>query len=114
ARMLRRRRSGIGELFFPDEHQIANVNDRVWQVGEDANGIAPKKKIQKHQETATDAPVPKRNRDDAFALTFRRPPLDQKTHRESGVPDQAEDHEIIPVQSEEAMFLAVPRRGDED
>ena len=61
--------------------------------------IAPEKKIDKHDDASGDAPVPERNRNDAFALAFGGPPLHQETHRECHRPDQAEDDEIVPVQA---------------
>jgi len=112
ARRLRRAGCGISEPTFPNQHQIADVNDRIGQISQDSNRIAPEKKIQEHDDAAGDTPVPERHRDHALALSFRCPPLDEKTHREGGGPNQAENHEIIPVEAKKTMFVAEPRRGN--
>ena len=113
-RRLRRAGRGKRETAFTNQHQIANVNDRVRQIRQDPDRIAPEKKIDKHDDAPGDAPVPERNRNHAFALAFRCPPLHQKAHRKCRRPDQAEDDEIIPVQTENAMFPAEPCYGNKE
>src|SRR5258707_7954428 len=97
AGMLRRRRGGERELAFSDEHQVANVNERIWQICENADGIATENKIHAHQHAAGNAPIPKRYRNYTFPLSLRGDPLNEKSHREQGVPDEAENHEITPI-----------------
>src|SRR5213079_1547344 len=44
--MLRGCSSGESELAFPYQHQIANINKRVWKVSQYADWVAPENKIQ--------------------------------------------------------------------
>jgi hypothetical protein len=106
--VLRGRGSGESKLAFSDQHQIANVNKRVWEIRENTNRITPKNKVNAHENTSGDAPIPKRDWDNTFALAFRGKPLDKKTHREQGVPNEAKDHEITPIQAKESVFFADP------
>jgi hypothetical protein len=39
--------------------------------------------------------------------------LHKKTHREKKVPDEAKNHDITPIQTEEAVFFPDPSDGDE-
>ena len=111
-RVLRRRRRSRSRAAFSNKHQIANVYQRVRQVRQYANGVSSENKIQAHDQAASDAPIPERYRDDAFPLPFGRKPLDKKTHREKDVPDEAKDHDITPIQTEEPVFFPDPRDGD--
>jgi hypothetical protein len=110
--MLRGCSSGESELAFPNQHQIANVNKRVWKVSQYADGIPPENKIQAHQHASGNAPVPERDWDDTFALSLRGEPLDKETHREKSVPDKTENHNITPIQTKESVFFSDP--GDSD
>src|SRR5439155_11151960 len=110
--MLRGRGGGEGEFAFPDQHQIADVNQRVRQIRQDANRIAPENEVNAHEGASGNAPVPERHRNHAFALPFGGDPLDKETHREKGVPNEAKDHEITPIQTKESVFLPDP--GDSD
>ena len=112
AGMLRRRGGGEGKFAFPDQHQIANVNQRVWEISENSNRIAPENEVNAHKNASRDAPVPKRYRNHAFALPFGGDPLHKETHREKSVPDEAEDHEITPIEAKKPVFFADP--GDCD
>src|SRR5437899_7990324 len=103
--MLRRCGRGEGELAFSDEHQVSDVNQRVWQVRENANRIASENEIKAHKRASRDAPVPERYWNYAFALSLRGDPLYKKTHREKSVPDETENHEITPVQAEKPVFF---------
>jgi len=40
--------------------------------------------------------------------------LDKKTHREKNVPDEAKNHDITPIQTEEAVFFPDPRDSDDE
>src|ERR1700719_886642 len=111
-RVLRRCCGGWRALTFTNQHQISNVNDRIWQISEDTDRIASKKKIKKHDDAAADAPIPKRNGNDAFTSSLRFEPLHEKAHSKGGVSNQAEDHQIVPVQTKKAMLLAGPRCRD--
>ena len=110
--MLRGCGSGESELALPDQHQIANVNKRVWKVSQYADGVPPEKKINAHERATRDAPIPERNWDHAFALSLRGEPLDKETHREKSVSNEAEDHEVAPIQTEEPVFLSNPCDSD--
>src|SRR4029450_5414597 len=88
--------------------QFANVDQRVGKIGENADWIALEDEVKAHDHAATDAPIPKRNRDYAFALPLRGDPLHKETHRKRGVPDQAEDNEIAPVQPKKPVLFADP------
>jgi hypothetical protein len=112
ARVLRGRGSSRSRSAFPNQHQITNVNEGVRQISEDANGISLENKVEAHDHTTGDAPIPKRDRDHAFALAFRSQPLHKKTHRKSSVPDKAEHDEITPIQTEESVFFPDPRDSD--
>ena len=101
-----------GEPTFPDKHQIANVNQRVREIGQDANRIAPENEVNAHERASGNAPVPEGHRNHTFALPFGGEPLDNETHREKGVPDETKDHEITPIQTEEPIFLPDPGDGD--
>ena len=68
AGMLRRRGSSGSRAALSDQHQIANVDQRVGKIGEDADRIALEDEIKAHDHAAGDAPIPKRDRDHAFAL----------------------------------------------
>jgi hypothetical protein len=57
-RLLRRSSGSERKLALPDKHQVADVNDRVRQISENADGISPEKKIQKHHDATGDAPEP--------------------------------------------------------
>src|SRR5206468_440318 len=83
--MLRGCSSSESELAFPYQHQIANVNKRVWKVSQYADGVRPENKIQAHQHASGNAPVPERAWDDTFALSLRGEPLHEETHREKSV-----------------------------
>src|SRR5438552_12685153 len=111
-RLLRGRGCGKSKLAFPDKHQIADVNQRIGEIGQDPNRIPFENKVETHDHAAADAPIPERDRDHAFLLTLRREPLNQESHRENCVPDETEDDEITPVQTKEAIFLSDP--GDSD
>src|SRR5206468_12374161 len=104
--VLRRRGSGESELAFPDQHQIANVNERVWKVSQDANGIPSENEINAHEDASRDAPIPERDWDHAFALSLCSEPLDKESHRENSASNEAKDHEITPIQTTEKVFLA--------
>jgi hypothetical protein len=110
--MLRGCSSGESELAFPDQHQIANINKRVWKVSQYADRVPPENKIQAHQNASGDAPVPKRHWYYTFALSLRGEPLDKETHREKSVPDKTENHNITPIQTKESVFFSNP--GDSD
>jgi len=110
--MLRRGSSGESELAFPNQHQIANVNQRVWEVSQYADGIPSENKIQAHQHASGNAPVPERDWDDTFTLSLRGEPLDKKTHREKSVPDKTKNHNITPIQTKESVFFSDPSDGD--
>src|SRR5207248_9985650 len=85
---------------------------RIWEIGQDANRIPFENEVETHDHAAADAPIPKGHRDHAFFLTLGRDPLNKETNREDSVPDKAEDDEITPVQTKEAIFLSDP--GDSD
>jgi len=110
--MLRGCSSGESELAFPYQHQIANINKRVWKVSQYADGVPPENKIQAHQRASGNAPVPERDWDDTFALSLRGEPLDKETHREKSVPDKTENHNVTPIQTKESVFFSNP--GDSD
>jgi hypothetical protein len=93
---------------FPNQHQVSNVNKRVWQISENPNGISSENKIETHEDASGNAPVPERYWNHAFALPLRREPLDKETHREKSVPYEAEDHEITPIETKEAVFFTYP------
>src|SRR6516162_8265263 len=111
--MLRGRGRGECELAFSDEHQVANVNQRIWQVGENADGVATEDEVHAHEHAAGNAPVPERHWNHAFALTLRGHPLYEKPHREKSVPDEAKNHEITPIEAEKSVFFSDPRDSDE-
>jgi hypothetical protein len=111
--MLRGRGRGEREPAFSDEHQVANVNQRIWQIRENAHGVAPENEVDAHKRAARDAPVPKGHRNYTFALSLRGDPLDEKPHGEKSVPDEAENHEITPIETEKSVFLPDPCDGDE-
>jgi hypothetical protein len=111
--MLRGRGRGERELAFSDQHQIANVNQRVWQIRENADGVATEDEVHAHEHAAGNAPVPKRYWNHAFALSLRGHPLYEKTHREKSVPDKAENHEITPIEANKPIFFSDPRDSDE-
>jgi len=92
ARMLRGCGCCESEPAFPDQHQIANVNERVRQISQNANRISSENEVKAHNYAACDAPVPERYWNHTFALPLRGHPLDKETHREKSVPDKAEDH----------------------
>src|SRR5439155_11500301 len=92
--------------------QIADVNQRIWEIGQDPNRIPFENEVETHDHAAADAPIPERDRDYTFTLPLRREPLDKESHRENGIPDETEDNEITPVQTKEAIFLSNP--GDSD
>jgi hypothetical protein len=110
--VLRRRGSRESELAFPYQHQIANVNERVWKVSQDTNRIASEDEVEAHERASGNAPVPERYWDDTFALSLRGEPLDKETHREKSVPDKTENHNITPIQTKESVFFSDP--GDSD
>src|SRR5438046_10509521 len=101
--MLRRTSGRISELSLTNQHEIANVNDRVRQIRDHPDRVAPEKEIQEHDDTAANAPVPERNWNDALTALFRGVPLDKEAHRKGQVSNQSKDHEIIPVQPKETM-----------
>jgi hypothetical protein len=111
--MLRRRRSSESEFAFPNQHQVSDVNKGVGEIRHDSNRIAPEDKVDAHQRASRDAPIPKRDWDNAFALSLRREPLDKETHREKSVPNKTEDHEITPIQSKKPVFFSDPGNSDE-
>jgi len=80
ARLLRGRGSGKGELAFTDQDQITNVNHRVREVSENADRIASENEVKTHDHASGDAPIPKRHRDNTFALPLGGEPLDEETH----------------------------------
>jgi hypothetical protein len=112
ARVLRGRGSGESKLAFTDQHQVANVNKRVREISQDADGIASENEVQAHERASGDAPVPERNWNYAFTLSLGCDPLNEETHREKSVPDKAENHQVTPVQAKESVFFADP--GDSD
>src|SRR6266496_5853632 len=101
--MLRRRGRGEGKFALSDQHQIANVNHRVRQIRQNANRIAPENEVNAHENASGNAPVPERDRNHTFTLPLGSEPLDKETHREKGVPYEAKDHEITPIQTEEPI-----------
>jgi hypothetical protein len=111
--MLRRRRSGKGEFALPNEHQVADVNKRVGEIRKNPNRIASKNKVNAHEYASRNAPVPERDRDNAFTLSFRGDPLDEKPHREKSVSNEAKDHEITPIQTKKSVLLPDPGDSDE-
>src|ERR1051325_483431 len=113
-RTLRGRCRGEGKFAPLNQDEVANVNERVRQIREDTDRIAPKHKVKTHNDAPGDAPVPKRHGNDTFTLSFRGDPLDDETHRKNQVSDQAENDEIIPVQAEEAMLPADPCCSDDE
>jgi hypothetical protein len=110
--MLRRRGSGESELAFPDQHQIANINERIWKVSKYADGVPSENKINAHKRASRDAPIPERHWDHAFALSLRSEPLHKESHREKSVSNEAENHKITPIQTKESVFFSDP--GDSD
>jgi hypothetical protein len=112
-RVLRRRRGSKGEFALPNQHQVTNVNKRVWQIRENPNRIASENKVNAHEHASGNAPVPERDWDDAFALSFRGEPLNEETRREKSAPNETKDHEVTPIQPEKSVFLPDPGNGDE-
>src|SRR5216117_1870455 len=110
--MLRGRGRRECELAFSDEHQIANVNQRVWEISQNSNRVPPENKIKTHQHASGNAPVPERDWNHTFTLSLGGHPLDEKTHREKSVPDEAENHEITPIETEKSVLLPDPRDSD--
>src|SRR5437868_14256367 len=110
--MLRGRGRGERELAFSDAHQVANVNQRVWQIRENANGVATEDEVHAHEHATGTAPIPKRYRNHTFALSLRGHPLYEKRHREMGVPVEPEYHEITPIQAKIPVFVSNPRDSD--
>jgi hypothetical protein len=96
------------KLAFSDKHQVADVYQRVREIGQDPDGIPFKNEVETHDHAPTDAPIPERYRNHAFTLPLGCDPLNKETHRENGVPDQTKDDEITPVQAKEPIFLADP------
>src|SRR5215472_9807734 len=111
--MLRGRGRGEREPAFSDEHQVANVNQRVWQIRENADGVATEDEVHAHEHAAGNAPVPERNWNHTFALSLRGHPLNEKPHREKSVRDEAENHEITPVEAKKPVFFSDPSDSDE-
>src|ERR1700730_2922231 len=111
--MLRSRRRGERELAFSNEHQVTNVDKRVWQIRENAYGIATENEVHAHQHAPGNAPVPKRYWNHTFTLSLRRDPLDKKPHGEKSVPNETENHEITPIETEKPVFLPDPRDSNE-
>src|SRR4029077_12642757 len=74
AGMLRGRGGSGRRAALSNQHQIANVDQRVRKIGEDADRIALKDEIKAHDHAASDAPIPKRDRYYAFALSLRGDP----------------------------------------
>src|SRR5579864_2485844 len=111
---LRRGCGRVSQFALTNQHQISNVNQRVWQISQNSYGVAPEDEVRTHDDAAADAPVPKRNRDYTLSLFLRGVPLHKETHRKRRVSNQADDHEIIPVQTKEPMFLAEPCHRDND
>jgi hypothetical protein len=112
-RVLRRRRSSKSELALPNQHQVANVNKRVWQIRENPNRIASENEVNAHEHTSGNAPVPERDWDNAFALSFGGEPLDEETHREKSISNETKDHEVTPIQSKKSVFFPDPGNSDE-
>src|SRR5437773_1623263 len=106
--MLRRCGRGEREPPFSDEHQIANVNQRVWQICENADGVPTEDEVHAHQDAAGNAPVPERYWNHTFALPLGSDPLNEKPHREKSVPDEAKDHEITPIEAKKSVFFSDP------
>jgi hypothetical protein len=104
--VLRRRRGSKCEFALPNQHQISNVNKRVREIRENSNRIASKNKVNAHEHATGNAPVPERDWNYAFALPLGGEPLDEETHREKSVPNEAEDHEITPIQSKKPVFFS--------
>ena len=69
-RVLRRRRGSESELSLPNQHQISDVNHRVWQISENADRIAPENEVNAHDSASSDAPVPERDWNYALALSL--------------------------------------------
>ena len=105
---------GEGKLAPLNQDEIADVNERVRKISKDPDRVAPKNKVKTHDDAAGDAPVPKRHRDHAFALSFRGDPLHDETHRKNEIPDQAENEQITPIEAKEAMFPTDPGGSDND
>ena len=110
--MLRGCSGGESELAFPDQHQIANINERIWKVGKYADGVPSKNKINAHKRASRDAPIPERDWDHAFALSLGSEPLHKESHREKSVSNETENHKITPIQTNESVFSSDP--GDSD
>src|SRR5438067_3691568 len=110
--MLRRRGRRECEPSFSDEHQVANVNQRIWQICENPDGVATEDEVHTHQHAAGNAPVPERYWNHTFALSLGSDPLNEKPHREKSVPDETEDHEITPIEAKKPVLFADP--GDCD
>jgi len=73
-RVLRRRRGSESEFALPNQHQVTNVDKRVREICENPNRIASENKVNSHEHASGNAPVPERDRDNAFALSFRGEP----------------------------------------
>src|SRR4029077_20736730 len=56
ARMLGRCGRGESKPAFTNQHQIANVNQRVWEISENPNGIASENEVNAHENASGNAP----------------------------------------------------------
>ena len=110
--MLRGRGRGKREPAFSDEHQVANVNQGIWQIRENSDRIATENKVHAHEHAAGNAPVPERYWDHTFALPFGSDPLHEKPHREKSVPYEAQNHEITPIEAKKPVFFSDPSNSD--
>src|SRR5439155_8523192 len=109
---LRRRSCGQSKLAFPDKHQVADVYQRVGEIGQNPDGVPFENEVETHDHAAANAPIPERDWDHTFTLPLGCDPLNEEAHRENSVPDQTKDDEITPVEAKESIFLADP--GDSD
>ena len=112
SRMLRRRCRSRRIPAFPDKHQVTNVNKRVGQISQNPDRVTSEDKVNTHDNTAGNAPVPERDRNHAFTLSLGSDPLDKKPHREKSVSNEAQNHEVTPIETENPVFFPDP--GDCD
>src|SRR5882724_3626866 len=86
--------AGLGEpaLLLADEKEIAQVDEEPAALADDEDGISAVDGIGQEHQPAADGEVPERHRDDAFLPFLGGDPLDEKTHEEECLPEEAHCH----------------------
>ena len=99
--------SDFSEGFFlaTDQDQVAEINYRANALTQDENRVLPMDGIGQQDHASTNTEIPEGQGNGAFTPLLRYDPLDQKPHKKTYLPNEANNYPCVQVDTDRLAQL---------